>query len=80
MGILDTQTRSIGLRLERVFAAPRERVFDAWTAPETLKRWWTGSTSTCAWVARSNWECGESLIGPQRPFTDDFSRSGGRNG
>jgi uncharacterized protein YndB with AHSA1/START domain len=40
MGILDSQTRSIVLRLERVFAAPRERVFDAWTTPQALKRWW----------------------------------------
>lgn len=28
------------LRLTRRFRAPRERVFDAWTDPELLRRWW----------------------------------------
>jgi uncharacterized protein YndB with AHSA1/START domain len=28
------------LRLERTFDAPREEVFDAWTNPEVLRRWW----------------------------------------
>lgn len=28
------------LRLEHTFAAPREDVFDAWTNPEVLRRWW----------------------------------------
>ena len=40
MGIVYTETSSLVLRLERVFAAPRERVFEAWTTPEALKRWW----------------------------------------
>jgi len=29
-----------GLAVTRVFAAPRELVFRAWTEPERLKRWW----------------------------------------
>jgi uncharacterized protein YndB with AHSA1/START domain len=28
------------LMLERVFDAPRERVWEAWTKPEMLKKWW----------------------------------------
>jgi uncharacterized protein YndB with AHSA1/START domain len=29
-----------GLRLEHTFAARRDDVFDAWTNPEVLRRWW----------------------------------------
>ena len=35
-----TRSEGIELRLTRRFSAPRERVFDAWTTPEALKRWW----------------------------------------
>jgi uncharacterized protein YndB with AHSA1/START domain len=28
------------LKLERAFEAPPEAVFDAWTDPEVLRRWW----------------------------------------
>jgi uncharacterized protein YndB with AHSA1/START domain len=28
------------LHLRRTFAAPREKVFRAWTDPEELKKWW----------------------------------------
>ena len=28
------------LRLSHRFTAPRERVFEAWTSPEVLRRWW----------------------------------------
>ncbi len=31
---------SATLRLERTFEAPAEDVFDAWTNPEVLRRWW----------------------------------------
>jgi uncharacterized protein YndB with AHSA1/START domain len=38
-------------RLERTFAAPPEEVFDAWTNPEVLRRWWgarpTSSSPGC---------------------------------
>jgi uncharacterized protein YndB with AHSA1/START domain len=33
-------TDSTTLRLERTFDAPAPEVFDAWTNPEVLKRWW----------------------------------------
>ena len=28
------------LRLTRTFAAPRKKIFRAWTEPEALKKWW----------------------------------------
>jgi uncharacterized protein YndB with AHSA1/START domain len=31
------------LHLERTFAAPPRAVFDAWTNPEVLRRWWAAS-------------------------------------
>jgi uncharacterized protein YndB with AHSA1/START domain len=31
------------LELTHRFAAPREKVFEAWTNPEVLKRWWAAS-------------------------------------
>lgn len=33
-------TDSTRLRLQRTFDAPAEAVFDAWTNPEVLRRWW----------------------------------------
>ncbi len=35
-----TTDQAITLRLTRVFAAPREKVFRAWTSAEALKQWW----------------------------------------
>jgi len=36
------------LRLERTFAATPEEVFDAWTSPEVLARWWAAQP---AWTS-----------------------------
>src|SRR2546427_12616018 len=33
------QTAPVTVRLQRTFQAPREKVFQAWTRPEELKRW-----------------------------------------
>jgi uncharacterized protein YndB with AHSA1/START domain len=30
------------LKMERILAAPCERVFEAWTRPELIARWWGG--------------------------------------
>lgn len=35
------------LRIERTLAAPREKVFEAWTRPEALTRWFAPGTMTC---------------------------------
>jgi len=32
------------LTLERTFDAPREAVFEAWTNPEVMRRWWAAGT------------------------------------
>jgi len=37
--VSETQT-DVVLRLERRFAATRERVFEAWTHPDVLREWW----------------------------------------
>jgi uncharacterized protein YndB with AHSA1/START domain len=34
-----TQESSHVVRIERTFAAPAEDVFDAWTSPEVMRRW-----------------------------------------
>jgi uncharacterized protein YndB with AHSA1/START domain len=38
-------TDSTTLRLERTFDAPAQDVFDAWTNPEVLRRWWGPGTT-----------------------------------
>jgi len=35
--VIDSATT---LRIERTFQAPAERVFDAWTSEEVMRRWW----------------------------------------
>lgn len=39
MSVADSTT----LRLQRTYDAPAQDVFDAWTNPEVLKRWWAVS-------------------------------------
>jgi len=39
MTTVDTSTQTLKLRVSRTFDAPRERVFQAWTDPEKLKKW-----------------------------------------
>jgi uncharacterized protein YndB with AHSA1/START domain len=43
MSEIDVDTGTV--RVERTFAAPVEAVFDAWTNPEVLKRWWKADPS-----------------------------------
>jgi uncharacterized protein YndB with AHSA1/START domain len=41
------------LRIERTFQAPAERVFDAWTSEEVMRRWWQ---------AERGWETSEAEV------------------
>jgi glutathione S-transferase len=41
MSHVDVDTGTV--RVERTFEAPAEAVFDAWTNPEVLRRWWTAN-------------------------------------
>src|SRR5512143_766237 len=42
-----TEVKSGELVITRIFNAPRERVWKAWTDPEHLKKWWGPKTFTC---------------------------------
>jgi len=35
------------VHITRIFDAPRQRVWDAWTKPEELKKWWGPKDFTC---------------------------------
>ena len=41
------------VRIERTFDAPAEAVFDAWTSPEVMRRWWHAGPS---------WETAEAEV------------------
>jgi uncharacterized protein YndB with AHSA1/START domain len=43
MSEIDVDTGTV--RVERTFEAPVEAVFDAWTNPEVLRRWWKAGPS-----------------------------------
>jgi len=43
--VSDTHIETATLRLERSFDAPVEDVFDAWTNPEVLRRWWSAGAN-----------------------------------
>jgi uncharacterized protein YndB with AHSA1/START domain len=42
----ETAQQAHMLRVERTYDAPAERVFDAWTNPEVMRRWWHAGDHT----------------------------------
>lgn len=42
-----TEVKSGELVITRIFNAPRERVWKAWTEPEQVMKWWGPKTFTC---------------------------------
>ena len=64
------------LHLKRVFAAPRQLVFDAWTKPEMVAQWWGPkgfTTSVEEWNAFTN---GEILAIMRSPDGTNYPMSG----
>src|ERR687889_2653918 len=61
-----------GPEMTRVFAAPRELVFKAWTEPERLKRWWGPRGFTTPFCAVDLREGGIFLYCMRSPEGRDF--------
>ena len=55
------------LQISRVFAAPRKKVFAAWTTPEALKQWWGPKGATTSVIEMDLQEGGAYRFGMQFP-------------
>ncbi len=67
------------LRMERTFQAPRERVFDAFTSEEVLRRWWRAEHDWETTVAEVDLRVGgEVRVVMRNPHTGDEYGGGGR--
>jgi uncharacterized protein YndB with AHSA1/START domain len=65
------------LRLERTFDAPAQAVFDAWTSPEVLRRWWPAGPDWDTPVAEVDVRVGGKLrLVMRRPDGQEFGGSG----
>jgi uncharacterized protein YndB with AHSA1/START domain len=65
------------LRMERTFKAPRQAVFDAWTSPEVLRRWWPAGSDWDTPVAQVDVRVGGKLrLVMRSPDGQEFGGSG----
>jgi uncharacterized protein YndB with AHSA1/START domain len=64
------------VRLKRTFAGPREKVFQAWTEPDQLKKWWGPKGATTPVVEIDLRVGGKYRFGMQFPEEDIFYVSG----
>lgn len=67
-----------GLRIERVFAAPIARTFDAWTSVEVLRRWWPAGAGWGTPVAEVDVRVGGRLRLVMRDPDGDLAGGEGR--
>jgi uncharacterized protein YndB with AHSA1/START domain len=65
------------LQMERTFNAPAERVFDAWTSPEVLRRWWHAEHDWETTVAEVDLRVGGALRVVMRDPEKDAEYGGG---
>ncbi len=75
--VFDPQpNRGTSLQVQRVFRAPREKVFRAWTEPEALKKWWGPVGGTTPVVEIDLRVGGKYRFGMQFPEAEIFYVSG----
>jgi uncharacterized protein YndB with AHSA1/START domain len=73
-----TQAPSTSLHLERTFDASPEEVFDAWTNPEVLRRWWAAGPTWRTPVAEVDLRVGGSYrLSMEDPETGTVHTVGG---
>jgi uncharacterized protein YndB with AHSA1/START domain len=65
------------LRMERTYNAPAQRVFDAWTSPEVLRRWWHPERDWETPVAEVDLRIGGSVRVVMRDPHKDVEYGGG---
>jgi uncharacterized protein YndB with AHSA1/START domain len=72
MAIPDNVRQSM-LQIRRTFAAPRERVFRAWTEPDELRKWWGAGEGFSAPIAEVDLRVGGKYrLGMKPPDSDDL--------
>jgi len=65
------------LRIERTFSATPEEVFDAWTSPEVLKRWWAAGEDWQGTFAEVDVRTGGQIrLGMRSPDGDEYFGGG----
>jgi uncharacterized protein YndB with AHSA1/START domain len=65
------------LRVERTFDAPAKAVFDAWTSPEVMRRWWHAGADWDTPVAEVDLRVGGAFrITMRRPDGQEYTGSG----
>lgn len=66
------------LRMTRMFAAPREKVFQAWTQPEHLRNWWGMSVGYTAPIVEVDLRVGGKYrLAMQPPDQEELHIVGG---
>ena len=65
------------VHIERTFEAPIERVFDAWTSEEVMRRWWQAEHDWETTVAEVDLQVGGTVRVVMRDPTKDEEYGGG---
>jgi uncharacterized protein YndB with AHSA1/START domain len=65
------------LRMERTYQAPAQQVFEAWTSPEVMRRWWHASHDWETTVAEVDLRVGGGVRVVMRDPHEDAEYGGG---